>query len=165
MRKVLGWWRSRHALRVGVISSVAIAVVACSPDTTRFSDNSLGSPYASRQPSNQMAAAPVQSAPVARIERQPLPQTAYAQPQYAPPQNAPPQYAPPPQYAQPPQYAPPAPPLPPHANEVTGSVTPARPAGGSWDWNGGTAIVIAPGDTIAGLAHKHHVPANIIMQA
>jgi murein DD-endopeptidase MepM/ murein hydrolase activator NlpD len=50
---------------------------------------------------------------------------------------------------------------PPAAPEVTGSVRHER----EWDWNGGTAVTVAPGDTIGSLAHKHHVPASAIMQA
>jgi len=53
-------------------------------------------------------------------------------------------------------------PLPPPATpEVTGTVTGDR----KWDWDGGTAITVAPGDTIESIAHKHHVPASAIMQA
>jgi murein DD-endopeptidase MepM/ murein hydrolase activator NlpD len=62
-------------------------------------------------------------------------------------------------------------PLPPPSNgyaapgrsDITGTVAgnPRR----DWDWNGGTAITVAPGDTIGSIAHKHHVPASVIMQA
>src|ERR1700693_1866874 len=52
-------------------------------------------------------------------------------------------------------------PLPPPTPEVTGSVTRDR----NWDWDGGTAITVAPGDTIASIARKHHVPAAVIMPA
>jgi murein DD-endopeptidase MepM/ murein hydrolase activator NlpD len=55
-------------------------------------------------------------------------------------------------------------PLPPPGSEVTGSV-PAAYGKRDWDWDGGTAITVAPGDTIASIAHKHHVPAAAIMQA
>jgi murein DD-endopeptidase MepM/ murein hydrolase activator NlpD len=56
----------------------------------------------------------------------------------------------------------PLPPPPSHA-DITGTV--ARTGKREWDWNGGTAITVAPGDTIASIAHKHHVPAAAIMQA
>jgi murein DD-endopeptidase MepM/ murein hydrolase activator NlpD len=52
---------------------------------------------------------------------------------------------------------------PPPRTDVTGTV--ARSDRRNWDWDGGTAITVAPGDTIASLAHKHHVPAAVIMQA
>jgi murein DD-endopeptidase MepM/ murein hydrolase activator NlpD len=56
-------------------------------------------------------------------------------------------------------------PLPPPRSDVTGTVAAARSGKREWDWNGGTAITVAPGDTIASIAHKHHVPASVIMQA
>jgi murein DD-endopeptidase MepM/ murein hydrolase activator NlpD len=54
-------------------------------------------------------------------------------------------------------------PLPPPRSDVTGTV--ARTGNRDWDWDGGTAITVAPGDTIASLSHKYHVPASVIMQA
>jgi len=54
-------------------------------------------------------------------------------------------------------------PPPPSRTDVTGTV--ARSGKREWDWNGGKAIIVARGDTIASLAHKHHVPASVIMQA
>jgi murein DD-endopeptidase MepM/ murein hydrolase activator NlpD len=46
---------------------------------------------------------------------------------------------------------------------VTGTV--AHNGKRDWDWDGGTAVTVQRGDTIASLAHKHHVPASVIMQA
>src|ERR1043166_1699691 len=54
-------------------------------------------------------------------------------------------------------------PLPPPRTDVTGTV--ARSGNRNWDWDGGKAITVARGDTIASLARKHHVPAKVIMQA
>jgi murein DD-endopeptidase MepM/ murein hydrolase activator NlpD len=62
-------------------------------------------------------------------------------------------------------------PLPPPSNgygaparsDITGTV-PGN-AKRDWDWDGGTAVTVAPGDTIGSIAHKHHVPAAVIMQA
>jgi murein DD-endopeptidase MepM/ murein hydrolase activator NlpD len=54
-------------------------------------------------------------------------------------------------------------PLPPPHSDVTGSV--ALRSTRDWDWNGGTAITVVPGDTIASISHKYHVPAVVIMQA
>jgi murein DD-endopeptidase MepM/ murein hydrolase activator NlpD len=63
-----------------------------------------------------------------------------------------------------PQYQPPPPPPPPVAtSEVTGTV-PAR-ASGHWDWQGGTPVVVAPGETIAAIAHRHNVPTHEILRA
>jgi murein DD-endopeptidase MepM/ murein hydrolase activator NlpD len=58
-------------------------------------------------------------------------------------------------------------------SEATGAVaprssprsTPWRAAGGTWGWDGGTAITVARGDTVDGIAHRHHVPASAIIQA
>src|ERR1700746_3094973 len=54
-------------------------------------------------------------------------------------------------------------PPPPAHSDITGTVahTPKR----DWDWDGGTAVTVQRGDTIASIAHKHHVPASVIMQA
>ncbi|HYS49027.1 MAG TPA: peptidoglycan DD-metalloendopeptidase family protein [Xanthobacteraceae bacterium] len=70
------------------------------------------------------------------------------------------------------------------ASEVTGSAqpTPSRqvetralppPPGKSagaagqpeWNWDGGTAITVAPGDTVSSIAHKYGVPVAAVMQA
>ena len=46
--------------------------------------------------------------------------------------------------------------------DITGSV-PAQPAG-HWTWDGGKAVAVDRGDTLASIARKHHVPASAIMQ-
>ncbi len=48
--------------------------------------------------------------------------------------------------------------------EVTGSVQPSPPPP-SWSWNGGTAITVAPGETLDMIARKHGVPVSAIMEA
>ncbi len=78
-----------------------------------------------------------QPAPAGRIERQPLPQYQY-QPQYQPP-----------------------PPPPQPTSEVTGTVH----SGGHWDRQGGTPVVVAQGETITAIAHRHNVPAHEILHA
>jgi len=40
-----------------------------------------------------------------------------------------------------------------------------RAASGNWTWDGGTAITVTRGDTIDTIAHRHHVPASVIIQA
>jgi murein DD-endopeptidase MepM/ murein hydrolase activator NlpD len=55
--------------------------------------------------------------------------------------------------------------------EVTGSVTaPAsvvrKPAAtGQWSWDGGTAITVAPGETVEAISRRHGVPVAVIMEA
>jgi murein DD-endopeptidase MepM/ murein hydrolase activator NlpD len=36
---------------------------------------------------------------------------------------------------------------------------------GQWSWDGGTAVTVAPGETIEGIAHRHGVPVAVIMEA
>jgi murein DD-endopeptidase MepM/ murein hydrolase activator NlpD len=54
-------------------------------------------------------------------------------------------------------------------SEATGAIaarsTARRAAGGTWVWDGGTAITVARGDTVDTIAHRHHVPASVIIQA
>jgi murein DD-endopeptidase MepM/ murein hydrolase activator NlpD len=47
--------------------------------------------------------------------------------------------------------------------DVTGSVKTPQQAG--WDWNGGTAVTVAQGDTLDTLSRRYGVPASAIMQA
>ena len=146
--------RKRRILHLSIVSALAVSAAGCSSETTRFGENPNGSPYVGA-PSNQVSAAPM-PAQVAAVQRQPLPQAQYAQPQYAQPQYPPSQYAPA-AYPQP-QYAQPAPPAPP---EVTGAVR----AGGYWDSDGGTAVVVAQGESVEIIARRWNVPSRAILQA
>ncbi len=49
--------------------------------------------------------------------------------------------------------------------EVTGSVAPAPPPPPRWTWEGGTPVIVAPGETVETLSRKYHVPVSAIMQA
>ncbi len=160
MRKTIAGRPPRRILHWGILSALAIGVAGCSADTARFGENPNGNPYTA-PPSNQVSAAPM-PAQVAAVQRQPLPQAQYAQPQYAQSQYAQPsQYAPAPQpqYAPAPQYAQAAPPH--AAPEVTGAVR----SGGYWDSDGGTAVVVAQGESVDIIARRWSVPARAIMQA
>src|SRR6266853_1571952 len=53
--------------------------------------------------------------------------------------------------------------------DATGSVPAAPPprkpaSAGQWSWDGGTAVTVAPGDTIEMIAQRHGVPTSAIMQ-
>jgi murein DD-endopeptidase MepM/ murein hydrolase activator NlpD len=152
--------------RLAMLGALAVGVAGCSSDTTRFG-NPNSNPFASRSPAPSEVTGSVHAAPTSRIAAQPLPPP--------PSTNRPtsvaavgvsgggggmgsytPSYPPPPA----PMHA--APPPPP-AREVTGSI-PHRPHTG-WNWQGGTAIVVSPGETAESLAHKYGVPASAIMQA
>ena len=50
-------------------------------------------------------------------------------------------------------------------SDVTGSVAPPPPPPPQWTWEGGTPIIVAPGETLETIAHRHHVPVSAIMQA
>src|SRR5216684_5584276 len=56
-------------------------------------------------------------------------------------------------------------------SEITGSVVaPAsvvrKPtSAGQWSWDGGTAITVAPGDTVDSIARRYGVPVAVIMEA
>src|SRR5580693_2144647 len=129
----------RHSFRVlrwSLLSAVAMGAAACSPDTARFGDNPTGNPYGA-QPSYSQAAP---------VERQPVPPNRYGQPQYGQPQ-----------YGQPQSGQPLPPPAP--AAETTGTVR----SGGSWEWEGGTAIILERGDTIGAVSHRFGVPVHAIM--
>jgi murein DD-endopeptidase MepM/ murein hydrolase activator NlpD len=40
-----------------------------------------------------------------------------------------------------------------------------RKSAGNWSWDGGTAITVAPGDSVDSIAKRYGVPATVIMQA
>jgi len=48
-----------------------------------------------------------------------------------------------------------------HAPDTTGTVR----SGGHWEWAGGTAVIVGPGETVEGIARQHHVPARAIVDA
>jgi murein DD-endopeptidase MepM/ murein hydrolase activator NlpD len=48
--------------------------------------------------------------------------------------------------------------------EHTGSIS-APPPSQNWSWDGGTAIIVAQGETIETISRRHHVPASAILQA
>lgn len=50
-------------------------------------------------------------------------------------------------------------------SDVTGSLPPAAPRPPSWTWEGGTAVVLAPGETLEMLAKRHGVPVGALMEA
>ena len=172
MRALVVTWRLSS--RVAFVGVAAAGMAACSADTTRFG-NPNASPYASHSsaPAAEYTGSAAQSAPVGQVTTQPLP----------PPPNSPHptpmaatgvsggstgmgSYNPGPYSAAPaPTLAPPptrsALPPPP-ARDVTGSVR-ATPNG--WSQTGGTAVTVAPGETVDTLASRYGVPASAIMQA
>jgi len=49
------------------------------------------------------------------------------------------------------------------ASNGTGSVV--RKSSGNWSWDGGTAVTVAPGDSVETIAKRYGVPASALMQA
>jgi murein DD-endopeptidase MepM/ murein hydrolase activator NlpD len=160
---------SRASLRVVAAALVAVGAAGCSADVSRFDDNPFANPYASKNsPPRETtgSAAPIQSAPSSRIESQPLPQTQSYQPLPPPPgrQSG---------LSEPPgtaigstgiaSYSPAPAPV---SSDITGAVRPAPAAARhNWDWDGGTAVTVAPGETVDTLSRRYGVPSAAIMQA
>src|SRR5262249_41137436 len=61
-------------------------------------------------------------------------------------------------------YQPPYQPAPPGPPEGTGSAAPRQPAS-PWSRDGGTATMVAPGETIGVIAQRHKVPAAALVEA
>ena len=141
--------------RAVLLAGIAFSVAGCSSEVTRFNEN----PYPSRTGASEVTSSVV-PAPAGRIEQAQLP---------------------PPSGATPPVAVPGAgegitgggrgmasyQPVPTPTTDVTGSVQGPRRQGasGQWSWDGGTAVTVAPGETIDKIAVRHGVPASIILQA
>jgi len=50
-------------------------------------------------------------------------------------------------------------------SDVTGSLPAAAPPPPAWTWEGGTAVTLAPGETLDMLSKRHGVPVSVIMEA
>jgi murein DD-endopeptidase MepM/ murein hydrolase activator NlpD len=131
--------RSRVFPRAAVLALIAAGVAACSSDTSRFNEN----PFASLSHSDATASiAQTQTAQ----GPQPYP-TSAATPAAtgsgkAVALNRPARSG---------------------AGEAAGSVV--RKPSANWSWDGGTAITVAPGDSVETIARRYGVPASAIMQA
>jgi murein DD-endopeptidase MepM/ murein hydrolase activator NlpD len=139
--------------RLTILLGLAALTAGCSSESNRFSDVTFSNPFASKPAAQQSAAAgPIEQRPTAsaQIDTRPLPQ---------------------PQYQQSPSYSR-------NAADITGSVAapaPQRPARsaalapasakGKWHWDGGTAVTVAPGDSLETLSHRHGVPTAEIARA
>jgi murein DD-endopeptidase MepM/ murein hydrolase activator NlpD len=159
--------RARTVSRLTVLALMSAGVAGCSSDFSRTGENPWAAkPQASYQGSagsnDTTGSVPQQQPPTHRVETSALPPPA-PQPTYGggpgmgsyQPQAA----------AVPPSAAPP----PARRPEYTGSVAAPPPtvqaAAPSWSWDGGTAIIVAQGETIEAISHRHHVPASAIRQA
>lgn len=165
--------RSPAVLRLAVCASLALATAACSSDNNRM-EQPFSNPFTPHPTTTGSIGAQPQPQPQAQpgyVQSQPLPpaqpqyQQSYQQPAPAYQQQAYRQPAPPRPAAQPVAYQPQ--PTRPYQPEVTGSVAP-RPAPQpqkSWDWNGGTPISVAQGETLDTISRRYGVPPIAIAEA
>jgi murein DD-endopeptidase MepM/ murein hydrolase activator NlpD len=166
----------RAPSRLVVLTAIAAGLAGCSSERfDHYNDNR----YAAR-PAPQPEPAPVGAypgssgmAPSSRIEQAPLPPPSGMSGPMSGAASGPVSAAPDAGYSgggrsmgmasyQPTYQSPP--PVPP---EITGSAAPRKPAGASspWSWEGGTAIIVAPGETIDVIAQRHNVPAAALVEA
>ena len=135
-------------------AGLAGTLAACSSDTDRFNDN----PFASRKPVAQHEATGSIAAPAGRVESRPL-QSSHLPPPVSRPATVASSnggvagggagmY-------QPPRTA----------NEVTGTVRPAPKPQVQYDWNGGTPVTVARGETIESMSLRYNVPSDALMRA
>jgi len=136
--------RSRAVSRLALLAGLAAGLAGCSSD--RFMDT----PFASRPQASPEVTGSVrpQAAPTHKVETSALPPPTYGGSAGIGGTGA---------------IGAPA------RQEVTGSVSthqkqPAQPAP-AWSWDGGTAIIVAQGETIDTISRRHGVPASAIMQA
>jgi murein DD-endopeptidase MepM/ murein hydrolase activator NlpD len=147
--------RSRTVSRLAILAVISAGLAGCSSDFSRFD----GGPYASRPQASNEATGSIhqQSAPTGRVESSALP-PAPSQPTAGGGAGMA-------------SYNPPAPPVAAPRHEYTGSipavapVAPRQPPAPAWSWDGGTAVVVAQGETIETISRRHGVPAAAILQA
>jgi murein DD-endopeptidase MepM/ murein hydrolase activator NlpD len=132
--------RSRAVSRLALMAAFAAGLAGCSSDFSRMSEN----PHSRQQASNEVTGSVrPQPAPTQKVETSALPPPTYGGSAgigtYQPPATRP---------------------------DVTGSVsTHVKQPAPAWSWDGGTAIVVAQGETIDTISRRHGVPVAAIMQA
>jgi len=122
------------------ISLIGIGLASCSADSGRFNEG-----FGSSNPPRSDVTGSVQSAPAGRIESRPLPHLGSADDGTSGGGRGMGSYQ--------------------ARGEVTGSIAAPPPPPPSWTWEGGTPIVVEPGETLEIIAHRHGVPVSAIMQA
>src|SRR5438067_2274855 len=157
MSSVVELLRSRS--RAVVLTALAVGVAGCSADSTRFDI-----PFASRNAPGEASGsvAPGQAAPVSRVDSTQLPPPTASRPTPVATETG---------IAGGSRGMGTYQPAPAASPEVTGSVPapparkPAPPPPPQWTWDGGTAVMVAQGESIDVIARRHRVPASAIMQA
>ena len=125
--------------RLVAVSLIGLGAASCSSDSDRFGD--WQSNASSRN--DTTGSIPQQSHPVAHVESQPLPRLSSADPGMSGGGRGMGSYEP--------------------NSEVTGSIrAPPPPA---YSWEGGTPIVVGPGESLETMSRRYNVPVSAIMQA
>jgi murein DD-endopeptidase MepM/ murein hydrolase activator NlpD len=154
MSCVLEMLRARCWPRVAALALTTIGVAACSGDASRFNE----SPFSSVS-TPEATGSIAQGAPVSRVESRPLaPQPAQLSGTGNPGAPSGSKSA----VLQGPTQA--------RANaagapDATRSVVRRPTPNANWSWDGGTAVTVAPGETVDAIARRYGVPASVIMQA
>jgi murein DD-endopeptidase MepM/ murein hydrolase activator NlpD len=137
---------SSKALRpqLVAISLIGLTLAGCSADSGRFNEG-FGSPSTRSDVTGSIP----QRAPSSRIESQPLPKLGSSDEGMSGGGRGMGSYQP-------------------ASGDVTGSVgspppPPAPPP--SWSWEGGTPVIVGPGDTLETVSRRYGVPVAVIMQA
>jgi murein DD-endopeptidase MepM/ murein hydrolase activator NlpD len=126
------------------ISLIGIGVAGCSADSGRFNQGfSSSNPPSAR---GDVTGSIPQTAPSSRIESRPLPHLAAADDGSSGGGRGMGSFQP-------------------AGTEVTGSIVAAPPPPPSWTWEGGTPIVVGPGETLESIARRHAVPVAALVQA
>ena len=173
MRRVVELFRS-SCFRPSIVAVIAFSVAGCSAETSRF-EGPLSNPFARSTPAETTGSVR-SSHPSSRIESRPLPQA-----NALPPPNRPAQvasagtsgggrglgsYQPADVTG---SVAPSPRPLPQPVAQAPATapahVAPAAQSRGNWDWDGGTAVTVSPGETVDIISSRYGVPSAAIAQA
>jgi murein DD-endopeptidase MepM/ murein hydrolase activator NlpD len=137
LRRVAARLSTGHFIRGAAVAMLAAGVAACSADTSRFNAN----PFGGNETTGSVAPAPApaRGVPVAKVETRP----AYASQPLPPPSGGHQALT--------------------NTADVTGSSSPHKKT--NWEWNGGTPVIVAQGETVDSMALRYNVPGTAIVQA
>src|SRR5271166_4689800 len=132
--------RSASWPQLVAISLIGIGIASCSADSGRFNEG-----FGSSNPPRSDVTGSIQSAPASHIESRPLPHLGSADEGISGGGHGMGSYQ--------------------SSGEVTGSIAAPPPPPPAWTWEGGTPIIVEPGETLEVIAHRHGVPVSAVMQA